>query len=103
MKKITAKYIEKYLKENYGGSRHDVEAMAESINEVCKHYGGLDTKQAFEFIIGDRDGVDGAWFTSYGFNTREGREFNDLFAGCYYHITREGGTAEEYINYEYCN
>ncbi len=84
MKKITAKYIKNYLDENFGGARHDVKIMAKAINEISKIYSVNDPTDAFLYIIGDANTVPGEMFSSYGFDTREGREFRDTFSNIYY-------------------
>ncbi len=102
MKKITAKYITKYLEDNYGGPRHDTEIMAQALNEVSKLY-KVEPKDAFLYIIGETNGIPGKMFTSYGFDTREGRDFQDLFSSLYYYLEREEGSVEDYLNYHLCD
>ncbi len=103
MKKITAKYIESHLEKTYGVCKHNPEVMAQALNEVSKLY-KVEPKDAFLYIIGETNGIPGKMFTSYGFDTREGRDFQDLFSGLYYYIERnDGASAEEYINYHLCD
>jgi hypothetical protein len=83
MNRLTAKGIERYLTETYGECRHNPKAMAHAAKEVAKT---LKCKplDVFRYVIRETKDIPGLYLTSYGFQTRDGREVIHQFE-YYYH------------------
>lgn len=71
---ISKKFIKDYLIENYGEVRHDLDAFTYAIRETANEY-ELNKKDLFFYMIERRATI--ALTTSYGFDTRYGREIRE--------------------------
>jgi hypothetical protein len=78
---ISAKYIKEYIEAHYDELRHNPTRLAKAIRIVAKDY-DLNKKDLFHYLIERDDCIPGA--TSYGFDTRYGRELRSAIEGEYY-------------------
>lgn len=78
---ISKKYIVDYVTKNYGKMNHDADKFVKSIRNTAKQY-GLNKKDLFHYIIERASTI--PMTTSYGFDTRYGREIRETFAEKYY-------------------
>lgn len=82
MQRLTAKGIERYLRETYGECRHNPKAMAHAAKQVAKII-KCKPSEVFHFVIENED-IPGRYLKSYGFHTRSGREVIHQFESYYY-------------------
>ena len=78
---ISKKYIVNYIEQNYGEFRQDINRFINAIRQTSKKY-GLNKKDLFHYIIERKNTIKFA--TSFGFDTRYGREIREYFSYCYY-------------------
>lgn len=79
---ISVKYVDSYIRENYGEPRHDVVAMTKAVRYVGNAF-GLNKVAVFHLII-ENEPMQGTH--SYGFHTAYGRELINKFENKYYEI-----------------
>jgi hypothetical protein len=81
---MKAKQMHKYLMDNYGEVRHDMDNMEYACKQVAKEY-DVTPKDIFLFMIEDRPLPisSGIATHSYGFYTREGRALKKQFESYY--------------------
>jgi len=79
---ISKKYILDYITENYGEMNHDLVDFTKAIRATSKEY-NLNKKDLFHYIIERKPTIPMA--TSYGFDTRYGREIRGTFSNHYHH------------------
>lgn len=78
---IGEKYITNHILSNYGELRHDPNKLIFAVRQVSKKF-KLNKVDLFHYIIERKDSICGA--TSYGFDTRFGRELRENFKYYYY-------------------
>jgi len=78
---ISKKYVIEYIVGQYGEMRHDPSKMVKALNETAKAY-DLNKKDLFFYIIERADNI--PMTTSYGFDTRYGRQIREDFEYNYY-------------------
>ena len=78
---MKAKQMHKYLMDNYGEVRHDMDNMEYSCKKVAKEY-DVTPKDIFLFMIENKP-IESIYTHSYGFHTREGRALKKQFESYY--------------------
>jgi hypothetical protein len=80
---ISAKYIREYLTETYGRVKQDPIKFSKALRSVGNEY-KVNKKDLFHLIIENRGSI--PMSTSYGFQTRYGRELINEFKNKYYNL-----------------
>ena len=82
MKRLTENNIKKYLIENYGEVRHNLDAMRLACVETAKQF-NCKALDMFYFMI-EQQPIPNLYTHSYGFDTSLGREIRQQFESNYY-------------------
>ena len=82
MKKLTVKGMERYLVENYGEVRHDLDAMRWACVKTAIKF-NCKSLDVFHFVI-EQKPIPNLYTHSYGFNTSNGRYIREHFEYEYY-------------------
>ena len=82
MKRLTENNIKKYLIENYGEVRHNLDAMRLACVETAKQF-NCKALDMFYFMI-EQQPIPNLYTHSYGADTSLGREIRQQFESNYY-------------------
>lgn len=82
MQRLTPKGIKNYLTTNYGGCRHNSEAMAIACRKTAKNK-PYSPKDVFHLVV-ENEPIVGQYTHSYGFHTANGRAIIETFESEYY-------------------
>ena len=82
MKRLTINGMERYLFNNYGEVRHNLDAMRSACVETARQF-NCKALDMFYFMI-EQEPITNLYTHSYGFNTALGREIRQQFEINYY-------------------